>query len=226
MRLKRKTSLICAVFAAPDGRNDAPQRENERQMNDWFAPRSTADRQPWRIPNGHNGRIEQRPDMFHSTSRFKPVLRGLVAAALVGTAALTAAPAQAQPSFNFQIEIPGQGGGSAQFGFGTGPNQPGSGFGGPGFGGPGFGPGHGGWHDRRPGHHMRCLTDREIRRGLQNYGFFNLAIVRELPRNRVTVEGAQGNWVYSMRVDRCTGEVDRVERLYRTGRGGWGWGNR
>ena len=44
-------------------------------------------------------------------------------------------------------------------------------------------------------------------------------IVRELPRNRVGVIARDGRTWYSMRVNRCTGEVDRIERLrnYRPG---------
>ncbi|WIJ23541.1 hypothetical protein [Devosia sp. RR2S18] len=88
----------------------------------------------------------------------------------------------------------------------------------------GFGPRHwqhwndGGWD--RPEHGRRCLRDREVRRGIGDYGYRNVEIVGELRRDRVEVRAVKRNWLYSMRVDRCTGEVDRVERLRRM-RGGY-----
>ncbi|MBN9314609.1 MAG: hypothetical protein J0I99_02620 [Devosia sp.] len=59
-----------------------------------------------------------------------------------------------------------------------------------------------------------CLTDRQIRRGLINYGFEEVAIVDRLGRNRVRVEAIYGDWYYSMRVHRCSGVVDRIRKLY------------
>ncbi|HEY9012764.1 MAG TPA: hypothetical protein VIN06_17295 [Devosia sp.] len=60
-----------------------------------------------------------------------------------------------------------------------------------------------------------CLTNRQIRRGLRDYGFEDVAFVRELSRNRVIVEALyEDDWYYSMRVHRCRGYVDRVRPLY------------
>lgn len=60
-----------------------------------------------------------------------------------------------------------------------------------------------------------CLTNRQIRRGLRDYGFEDIAVVRELSRNRVIVEALyEDDWYYSMRVHRCRGYVDRVRPLY------------
>jgi len=60
-----------------------------------------------------------------------------------------------------------------------------------------------------------CLTDRQIKRGLRDYGFEDIAITRQLSRNRVTVEALyEDDWYYSMRVHRCRGYVDRVRPLY------------
>lgn len=137
--------------------------------------------------------------------RIKSALRPLLAATVLGAAGLAAAtPAMAQPSFNFQLNIPGQQGGSVEFGFG---NQ-----------------GGGGWHnrDRWPGQ-GRCLSDREIRQGIGAYGYRDVRIGRELGRQRVQIQAINGPWVYSMRVDRCTGQVDNVRRERRAG-GGWGGG--
>lgn len=60
-----------------------------------------------------------------------------------------------------------------------------------------------------------CLTNRQVRRGLRDYGFEDIDIVRELSRNRLIVEALyEDDWYYSMRVHRCRGYVDRVRPLY------------
>ena len=59
-----------------------------------------------------------------------------------------------------------------------------------------------------------CLTDRQIRRGLRSYGFTDIELVGNSSRNRVRVEATYGDWVYSMRVHRCSGMVDRIKKLY------------
>jgi hypothetical protein len=60
-----------------------------------------------------------------------------------------------------------------------------------------------------------CLTNRQIRRGLRDYGFTDIQFVRNLPRERVVVEALyEDDWYYSMRVHRCKGYVDRVRPLY------------
>lgn len=75
-------------------------------------------------------------------------------------------------------------------------------------------------HERR----RFCLTDRQIRRGLRAHGFTQVRFVAELGRNRVEVRARFGRWVYRMRVNRCTGRVDRVQRIRRINRGGGGFG--
>lgn len=59
-----------------------------------------------------------------------------------------------------------------------------------------------------------CLTDKQIRKGLINYGFDDVDIVARLSKNRVRVEASYGNWYYSMRINRCSGVVDRIKKLY------------
>ena len=59
-----------------------------------------------------------------------------------------------------------------------------------------------------------CLTDKQIHRGLRAYGFFDIDIVAHLGKNRVRVEAGWVDWYYSFRVNRCSGEVDRIKRLY------------
>jgi hypothetical protein len=68
----------------------------------------------------------------------------------------------------------------------------------------------------------RCLTNREIRRGIAANGYSRVEIKRDLAEGRVEVAGQNGNWLYSMRVDKCSGEVDRVERVRRVQGGGFG----
>ena len=110
----------------------------------------------------------------------------IVALALGVPAYVVATPAVAQPSFNFQ--------------FGVGPDgKPSVGFG-----------------VDSDGYRVRpqvCLTDRQIIRGIRDEGYRDVQIVEDLPRNRVGVIARDGRTWYSMRVNRCTGEVDRIQRL-------------
>lgn len=134
------------------------------------------------------------------STQFKTLARAAVVALALGATAMSAAPAYAQsgPSSSFSIEIPG-GGGGMTFGEGQGTQR------------------HGGWDDD---YEYRCLTNREVRRGLAAYGFRRVQIVRERGRDRVEVRAIYGNWLYSMRVDKCTGYVDRVQRIRRVFGGG------
>ena len=143
----------------------------------------------------------------------KNTSRAAIVALALGASAMTAMPAMAQgqgggPAMTLQLDL-GNGGGN------RGEAQT-------------FGPqGQGGRvivPDHRPGHGPSrfCMDDRQIRRGLSAHGFDNVRVRRDLGRNRVEVTGAYGRWTYSMRVDRCTGYVDRMERM-RPGRGGFGF---
>lgn len=143
-------------------------------------------------------------------TRFFPTLKTAGRAALLvlalGTSSLVAMPAQAQsePRFNFQLGIGPNGPSGFSFGFGNDNRRPG-------------GPG---WHNPGPG--RWCMNDQQVRRAVQDYGFRDVRVGRELGRSRVEVIarwGRNGGW-YSMRVDRCTGEVDRVERIRRNPRPG------
>lgn len=86
-----------------------------------------------------------------------------------------------------------------------------------------FGSGGGSFSTERRG--RDCLTDRQIRRGLRDIGFRDISFGRNLGRNRVEVIAEWENGRdYSMRVNRCTGRVDRVQRLRRGNGGGGGNG--
>ena len=60
------------------------------------------------------------------------------------------------------------------------------------------------------------LTNKQIRKGLKKADFDDIDFVKELKHNRVRVEALyEGDgWVYSMRIDRCDGEVDQIKPLY------------
>lgn len=60
------------------------------------------------------------------------------------------------------------------------------------------------------------LTNKEIRKGLKKAGFAEIDFVKELKKHRVRVEALyeDDGWVYSMRIDRCDGEVDQIKPLY------------
>ncbi|RUT32905.1 hypothetical protein EMQ25_07160 [Arsenicitalea aurantiaca] len=139
-------------------------------------------------------------------STLKTTGRAAVIALALGAASLGATPASAQ-SFNFNLGV--DSGGQPSFGFGVQSGE--RGF---------HRPGRGGGRWER-----YCLTNREIVRGLGSYGYRDADITRNLGRDRVEVVARYGRDWYQMRVDRCTGVVDRVERLRRPGgRPGGGFG--
>ena len=142
---------------------------------------------------------------FHAT--FKTVTRAAVVALALGATTLTTVPAFAQnaPS-GFSLQLPAGEGQETQRGqtFGNGPQAQ-----------------HGDWEDD---YGYRCLTNREVRRGIAAYGFSRVEITREMSRDRVEVRAVYGNWLYSMRVDKCGGEVNRVQRLRRVNGGGFNGG--
>jgi hypothetical protein len=135
--------------------------------------------------------------MTHLMTLVKTGSRAAIIALTLGASTFAIVPAaQAQPSFNFQ--------------FGVGPDGKPS---------VGFGVDSDGDRRGRPIRPQVCYSDREIIRGIRNEGYRDVQIVRELPRNRLGIIARDGRTWYSMRVNQCTGEVDRVERLrsYRPG---------
>ena len=116
---------------------------------------------------------------------------GIVALALGGTALVGAAPVQAaSPNFGFQLN------------FGNG----------------GFGPGPKGGivlHFGDNNYFDYCLTNTQIRSALRNKGYRDVKIVKESnSTNKVWAIGRKGFDWYQMRVDRCTGKVDRIEEIH------------
>ena len=131
-------------------------------------------------------------------SAFKSAGRVAVIALALGASTLVAAPAFAQqgPAVSFGL----------QFG-----------------GGNGNGPRHGnGWDNNgwdNDNYQTRCLTNREVRRQVGQYGYNQVNVVRELSRQRVDVTAVRGNSIYAMRVDKCSGQVSQPQRVGRVGRG-------
>lgn len=127
---------------------------------------------------------------FQNISR---TVRAALLAGMLASVGLGAAPAYADPSISggFSLEVRPQGGDQKQLRQFQ--NK-----------------------DFRPDEFFNwCLTDRQIRRGLRSYGFSDIEFIGNLSRNRVRVEATyEDDWVYSMRIHRCTGVVDRIKRLY------------
>jgi len=138
-------------------------------------------------------------------SRFKSFGAAVLIAVTLGSAVLTAAPAvaQDQPPSGFTLNVPG--GGQPQ----SSPNTGNSGESGT------FRQGFD--DDYEDDNFYYCLEDREIVRALRDYGFERVRIVRYLRGERVEVTAYWGRYQYSMRVDRCTGVVDRVRLIRRSG---------
>ena len=139
--------------------------------------------------------------MTNSTNINRSPVRNAIRAAVVtlglGLATVSVAPVAAQ-EFSIQMHAGGNGG--------------------QGFGDRHHGGHNGGWNNG-PGYNLRCLTNREVIRGVSAYGYRNAEIVRELRRDRVDVRAIKRGYVYEMRVDKCTGRVSTPERIGRVG--GW-----
>jgi hypothetical protein len=75
--------------------------------------------------------------------------------------------------------------------------------------------------------YKRCLNDRQVIRALRDYGWRDIEITRQLRGDRVEANARWRGDRYSVRVDKCTGEVYDVRRQRgrgdgdnRPGRGG------
>lgn len=116
--------------------------------------------------------------------------RAAVLAVVLAGTALSAVPVQAAPLQGFSLDVKPQGGDQKQLQQFKKKN---------------FGPND---------FFNWCLTDKQIRKGLINYGFEDVHIVDHLSKNRVRVEAAYDEWYYSFRVNRCSGVVDKIKKLY------------
>lgn len=146
--------------------------------------------------------------MTPTRTAFKTLARAAAVALALGATTLSTLPAAyAQEAMGgFSLQVPGGQGQDTQrsqtFGNGQGNHN-------------------GGWDDD---YGYRCLTNREVRRGIAAYGFTRVEISRELSRDRVEVRAVYRNWLYSMRVDKCTGEVTRIRPIRPAFGNGGGFG--
>ena len=120
------------------------------------------------------------------TLSLKTAGRALLVAAVIGTSGFAAAPAmaQSQPSFNFQFGIGSDG--QPRFGVGVGNDGP-------------------RW---RRGY---CASDNQIVRALSNDGYRHIEI-NSSNRRTARVEADKGRYAYDLRVNKCTGDVDVIDR--------------
>jgi hypothetical protein len=129
--------------------------------------------------------------MTLSLSTFKKTGRAALVALTMGAVGMTAMPVQAasEPSFNFQLGI-GNDGGVLGFELNS--------------------------KNKKKYHPIKkCLSDRQVERGLEWYGFDDADVVRKLSSTRVLVVAEWNNRYYSMTVNKCSGEVYNVKRLRR-----------
>jgi hypothetical protein len=140
-------------------------------------------------------------------SHFKTFGAAVLIAATLGTAGLAVTPvlAQGEPPSGFSLGMPG---GNQQNQTMQSPQQ-----------GAQTHEDATGRYDPDTDDFYYCLEDHEIVRGLRDYGFERVRIVRYLRGERVEVTAYWGRSQYSMRVDRCTGQVDRVRLIRRSGFG-------
>jgi hypothetical protein len=130
------------------------------------------------------------------------------AAAVALMLAAGPALAQSEPSGSFSLNL---GNGQTTLEFGINSNQPQQGnntF------------RHGGGNNGG-GFRDACLTDRQVLRGLRDYGFQRVEVA-DSNRRRAEVVGRWGRWDYLMRVSKCTGEVNIIDRFRRNSRNGFG----
>lgn len=153
--------------------------------------------------------------MAMTLSTFKSFGRVAILAATLGLAGATApAFAQGQPPAGFSLGAPPNTGGQAPMADGQAPMGDGQ----------TLAPGKGG--DAMTGHYdsksddfYYCYDDDEIMDAIESYGFDNARVTRHFRSGQVEVQAYWGRALYSMRVDPCTGSVDRVRLLRRSGFG-------
>jgi len=68
-------------------------------------------------------------------------------------------------------------------------------------------------HSARPYYRDRCMTNRSIARLLGDYGYRHAAYVDESYYGEPRFEAVQGGWVYTMRVDRCSGHISNIRQI-------------
>jgi hypothetical protein len=143
-----------------------------------------------------------------SLPAFKSIARTALVALAIGGVALAAFPAQAAPQLGGALQLEAPIKPQLQQDGGDGQQTQMKKYGG------------GGYDDDDDYYDDDwCLTNKQIRKGLKHADFDDIDFVKELKHHRVRVEALyEGDgWVYSMRVDRCDGEVDQIKPLYEAG---------
>jgi hypothetical protein len=126
-------------------------------------------------------------------STFKTASRAVLVVALLGAGGLAAAPAMAQePSFNFNLGIGPNG--QPSFGFGV---ESGEDF---------------GFRRPPPPRVNVCLSNNQVIRQLRDKGFSRV-VITDSRRRSAEATARYGRWTYVLDVDKCSGEVDVVERF-------------
>lgn len=134
-------------------------------------------------------------------SNLQKTTRAAVAALVIGAASMSVMPAQAANTVTFGFSFGSNGGSSYSHQTNQAPRATQV-------------------HHRNNWERQR-LTNRDIRRGLRDYGFRQIKFANRENR-RVRVTAVRDGWQYKLRVNRKNGNVkvlDR-ERLYRQGNGG------
>jgi hypothetical protein len=73
-----------------------------------------------------------------------------------------------------------------------------------------------------PGFNL-CLSNREVIRGIRDYGFTRVQVT-DSSRRTAEVLGRWGRWDYLMSVNKCTGDVRIIDRFRRGAYNGNGFG--
>ncbi len=125
--------------------------------------------------------------MTFSLPSLKTAGRAFMVAAVLGTSGFVAAPAMAQnpPAFNFQFGIGSDG--QPRFGVGIGND------------------------DRGRWRRGFCMSDNQVVRALRADGYRDIDVERS-NRRTAWVEARDGRWQYDLRVNKCTGDVDVLDR--------------
>jgi hypothetical protein len=123
-------------------------------------------------------------------SNLSKTARAALAAVVLGSAAISAAPAQAAgPGIGFWF---GNGGSSVYFYGGSGGGRD--------------------WGFRRHRHdYCRRISTISARATLRRYGYHSIRLMRETPRE-IRFSAVYRHWQYIVTVDRCSGQVQSVRR--------------
>jgi len=126
-------------------------------------------------------------------STIQKTTRAVVAAIVIGAASMSVAPAQA-------------GNNNVTFGFSF---HSGNGV--------GLSIGSGNSRNHHQVNHRRqqqCMTNRQVRRGLSDYGFNHIRFTKT-KRAKIWVKAVRGGWQHKLIVNRCNGQVRNIKKVRR-----------